>query len=268
MPVPVRAWPSTSTPASARGMMPACTGVGSAYAARSSAASIVSRAPNRAKPGTRCGGIGCSIYQKREPRQGRDRRFGGSAIGPSGYRRIQAGRAVEGIEVDCRALHPSANSTDRLKKQTGWPCVEARSQPVVIVVSRAQVDSEVEPVGLEAGRRTAGPEPRRAAAWSPASWWTASWPTSWRPSSSGIASWSTSWPPSSWWTVLGRLLGGLSLLCHRIWLLPLQRPCHFTVGLSPGALTAGERHPPNERQWPAAARTAELAAMANRQRIR
>ena len=49
-PVPVRAWPKTSSPVSARGIMPACTGVGSAYPARASAASIVSERPRLPKP--------------------------------------------------------------------------------------------------------------------------------------------------------------------------------------------------------------------------
>lgn len=50
LPVPVRAWPNTSSPESALGIIPACTGVGSRYAARASAASIVSERPRSPNP--------------------------------------------------------------------------------------------------------------------------------------------------------------------------------------------------------------------------
>jgi len=50
LPVPVRAWPTTSPESNARGISPACTGVGSAYPAFLNPEKIASFSGSRSKP--------------------------------------------------------------------------------------------------------------------------------------------------------------------------------------------------------------------------
>ena len=115
---------------------------------------------------------------------------------------------------------------------------ERRSQPVVIVVAKAQVDSEVEPFCLEAGREERG----RSRGGRPLGGPLLGGPLLGRPLGALF------FRGSLFGRLLGRLLlggpfgrflGGLSFLCHRIWLLPLQRPCRYISSIRRGAEKPG-----------------------------